>query len=82
MSTVSKATQTFSLDKEVLAEVKRTKGKGSASERVNHLLKFALELEKKAALHEEAANFFKDKSGDEDERRAYRAAAVRSWSRD
>ena len=49
MSTISKTTQTFSLDKEVLAEVKRTKGKGSASERANHLLKFALELEKKAA---------------------------------
>jgi hypothetical protein len=82
MSTASKATQTFSLDKEVLAEVKRTKGKASASERVNHLLKFALELEKKAALHEEAAGFFTAGPGDRHEQRAYRAAAVRSWSRD
>ena len=82
MSTISKATQTFSLDKEVLAEVKRTKGKGSASERANHLLKFALELEKKAALHEEAAGFFPAGPGERDERRAYQAASVRSWSRD
>ena len=82
MNTVSKATQTFSLDKEVLAEVKRTRGKGSASERANQLLKFALELEKKAALHEEAAGFFQAGPGERDERRAYRAATVRSWSRD
>jgi hypothetical protein len=82
MSTISKATQTFSLDKEVLAEVKRTKGNGSASERANQLLKFALELEKKAALHEEAAGFFQAGPGERDERRAYRAASVRSWSRD
>ena len=82
MSTASKATQTFSLDKEVLAEVKRTKGNGSASERANQLLKFALELEKKAALHEEAAGFFQAGPGERDERRAYRAASVRSGSRD
>ena len=82
MSTASKATQTFSLDKEVLAEVKRTKGKGSASERANQLLKFALELEKKAALHEEAAVFFAAGPVERAERRAYHAATVRSWSRD
>jgi hypothetical protein len=82
MSTASKATQTFSLDKEILTEVKRTKGKASASERVNRLLKFALELEKKAALHEEAAGFFAAEPAARDERRAWRAAAVRSWSRD
>jgi len=35
-----KATKTFSLNKDVLAEVKRTKGLSSESERVNSLLKF------------------------------------------
>jgi len=82
MSAATKTTQTFSLDKAVLAEVKRTKGKGSASERVNHLLKFALELEKKAALHAEAAEFFTAEADDREERRAYQAAALRSWSQD
>src|ERR1035441_7408764 len=82
MSTISKATQTFSLDKEVLAEVKRTKGKGSASERANHLLKFALDLEKKTALHEEAAGFFPAGPAERDERRGHQRASVRSRARD
>jgi hypothetical protein len=49
-----RANKTFSLDKEILAEVKRTKGALSESERVNRLLRFALDLEKRADLHAEA----------------------------
>lgn len=39
-----KATKTFSLDQDLLKEVKRTKGTQSESERVNRLLRFALDL--------------------------------------
>ena len=46
MRTATKSNKTFSLDKEILLEVKRTKGMGSESERVNKLLKFALDIEK------------------------------------
>jgi hypothetical protein len=51
-------TRSFSLDQDVLTEVERTKGQASASERVNHLLKYALEMERKASLYQEAAYFF------------------------
>ena len=82
MRTATKASKTFSLDKEVLAEVKRTRGAGSESERVNNLLRFALDLEKRAALHKEAAGFFRRTADDRRERRAYEAANIRSWARD
>ena len=78
----TKATQTFSLDKSILAEVKRTKGSRSESERVNSLLRFALQLEKKAALYREAGNFFSNLPADPDERRAYESAGLTSWTRD
>jgi len=58
MRTAIKSARTFSLDKEILAEVKRTKGDLSESERVNRLLRTALELERRAALEQEIAGFF------------------------
>jgi hypothetical protein len=82
MRTATKAIKTFSLDKEVLAEVKRTRGAASESERVNHLLRFALDLEKRASLYREAAGFFRRGPDDRKERRAYEAATIRSWARD
>jgi hypothetical protein len=82
MRTATKSNKTFSLDKEILLEVKRTKGMGSESERVNNLLRSALDIERRAALQEEAAVFFGEASDDRKERRAYEAAAMRSWARD
>jgi hypothetical protein len=79
--TATKANKTFSLDKQILAEIKRTKGPASESERVNNLLKYALDLEKRAALHEEAAAFFSMSPEDRDERRAYEQATISSWAR-
>jgi hypothetical protein len=81
MRTSTKAIKTFSLDKEVLAEVKRTKGAASESERVNNLLKFALDFERRASLYKEAAGFFRRAPDDRRERRAYEAATIRSWAR-
>jgi hypothetical protein len=82
MRAATKAIKTFSLDRVVLAEVKRTKGAGSESERVNSLLRFALDLERKASLYKEAAVFFRQTRGDRKERRAFEAATIRSWARD
>jgi hypothetical protein len=82
MRTPTKAIKTFSLDKEVLAEVKRTRGAGSESERVNALLRFALDIEKRASLYKEAAGFFRGAPDDRRERRGYEAATIRSWARD
>ncbi|MBV9303491.1 MAG: hypothetical protein JOY62_18500 [Acidobacteriaceae bacterium] len=81
MRSATKATKTFSLDKAILAEVKRSKGTSSESERVNTLLKFALDLEKRAALYEEAANFFASPAEAREDRRAFESASLRAWRR-
>jgi hypothetical protein len=62
--------------------VQRTKGAQSESQRVNSLLRFALNLERKAALEREAASFFAGASGDPRERRAFKRAGIAAWSRD
>ena len=77
-----KRTKTFSLDEDILAEVKRTKGPQSESQRVNSLLRFALDLERRAALDREIAGFFEDAPLARDERRAFESAAIASWTRD
>jgi len=74
-------TRSFSLDPDVLSEVQRTKGNASASERVNQLLECALQMERKAGLHKEAAEFFAGAHADRDQRRAFQQAGLRSWKR-
>lgn len=59
MRSAVRKTRSFSLDPEVLSEVQRTKGSSSASERVNHLLKYALDLEHKAKLFERGVAFLR-----------------------
>jgi hypothetical protein len=83
MKTETKATKTFSLDQDILAAVKSTKGALSESERVNRLLRYALDLEKRAQLDSEAAEFFGTAPTESRaERRGYEAANARSWSRE
>jgi hypothetical protein len=82
MKAAIRETRSFSLDPDVLGEVERTKGHASASERVNHLLKTALEMERKASLYEEAAQFFRTAPDDREERRAFQKANLRTWTRE
>ena len=82
MAVAIKATKTFSLDKSVLAEIKRTKGRLSESERVNRLLRSALELEKRAAFEQEAADFYATARDDREERRAFESAGLDVWKHD
>ena len=82
MRSALRKTRSFSLDPDVLMEVERTKGQASASERVNHLLKYALEMERKASLYQEAADFFSSSSDDREERRAFQKANLRTWARE
>jgi hypothetical protein len=82
MRAAIRRTRSFSLDPVVLSEVERTKGHASASERVNQLLKYALELERKARLYQEAAQFFGSAPEDREERRAFQKASVRAWGRE
>ncbi len=66
----------------MLREVDRTRGRASVSERVNRLLKYALEMERKESLDEEAAQFFASAPDDREERRAYQKANLKTWARE
>jgi hypothetical protein len=54
----------------------------SESERVNRLLRFALDLEKLAALEQEIEGFFAVDREDLAERRAFESASRSSWARE
>jgi len=86
MGAITKATKTFSLDRSILADVKRTKGDASESERVNQLLRAALDLEKKTALDREAADFFaranRAQTAERKERRAFQKASLATLARE
>ena len=77
----TRTTKTFSIEKEVLKEVVKTKGSCSTSERVNELLKAGLEAERKQSLHSEAAAFFRSEE-DRGEARAFQTASLRSITRE
>jgi len=82
MSSSIRQTRSFSLDPELLSEIDRTRGRASASERVNRLLRYALEMERKASLREEAAQFFASEPERRQERRAFQKAGIKSWRRE
>ncbi len=73
--------KTFTISDEILADIASTKGTGSTSERVNELLKRALELERSERLEQEAAEFFANDVDDVRERAAYRKASKETLSR-
>jgi len=77
-----KATRTFSLDKELLDEIKRTKGALSESKRVNDLLRLALDREKHVTLEREIAAFFASTPADRAEREAFESSTSVSWTRE
>ena len=74
--------RSFTISDDVLSEIANTKGPGSTSERVNELLKKALELERRERLEQEAAEFFAKNVEDARERGAYRKASKAALSRD
>jgi hypothetical protein len=80
-SSAVRKTRSFSLDPDLLSQIESTKGNVSASERVNQLLEYALQMERKASLHKEAAEFFAGAPQDRDERQAFQRASLQSWKR-
>jgi predicted CopG family antitoxin len=74
--------KSFTINDEILSEIASTKGTDSTSERVNELLKRALDLERRERLELEAAEFFaKDSSESLRESDAYQAASKKALSR-
>src|SRR6266550_621781 len=78
MPTATRTTRSFSLERDVLKEVERTKGPVSTSERVNKLLKVGLEIERRQRLHAEAAEFFGAPEEDGTARRAFQEASIKA----
>ncbi len=75
--------KSFTIDPEVSEYVDTTKGERSASERINQLLKRAIEQERYDRLEAEAAAFFSEQSAlDDDEGLAFRRAGMRALQRD
>ena len=79
-----KQARSFTISKDILEAIADTKGSVSASERVNELLRRALELEQRERLEQEAAEFFTKKKDEHSarERAAFRKASKQSLSRD
>ena len=79
-----KATKCLSLDEDLLRHLENTKGKSSVSERVNVLLRTALELEQQQVLYAEAEAFFASDPADEDRaaRKAFQSASIKSLARE
>jgi hypothetical protein len=69
------------MDKEILAQFKRTRGSLSESERANRLRRCALDPEKRAALERDTASFFAAAGTNRAERGAFEAASWASWAR-
>lgn len=75
--------KSFTLDPEISEYVTSTKGKGSASDRVNDLLRRAMLQEKYERLEKEAAAFFSAAGTKErPEAHAFQRAAIRTFERD
>lgn len=83
MRQARRQTKSFTIEAGVFAYVQRTRGRSSASERVNQMLKRAIHAERAAQLEREAAEFFADQSPVERrERKAFQRAARRVCARD
>lgn len=83
MGNSARMTKSFTIDPEVNQYIFRTKGNHSASERVNEMLKRAIQQERYAKLEEEAQAFYaKVKAAERKEVRAFQSASMRSITRD
>lgn len=84
MATATRLTKSFSLDRAVLEEIEKTRGAESTSERVNQLLKVALEVEKTRSLYLETEAFFAGPAtkAEMESRQAFQSAAIATIRRE
>ena len=83
MKPAVKMAKSYSLDPETVEYVEKTKGRLSASERVNQLLRRAIMAEQYQLLEQEAAVFFSSVSAEErEEAAAYLDATTESLKRE
>lgn len=83
MSSSTRMAKSFTLERDINEYVTQTKGEHSASERVNQLLKRAMQQERYDQLEGEAEAFFASvKDAERQGTRAFQSAAIRSIARD
>ena len=74
--------KSFTIDEEISDYVESSKGERSASDRVNELLRLAIQRERDEELRAEASVFFAQNSDTRSETRAFQKASTRSHRRD
>jgi hypothetical protein len=74
--------KSFTIEADINEYVDETKGDGSASERINELLRRAMLQEQYDKLEAEAAEFFSDGKSDRAEAKAFQKASLRTFGRD
>ena len=83
MSNTKRKPISITVSEDLIAEVRRTKGPHSVSERFNQLLRRAVSTERYARLEQEAEQFYGSLPPPERaERRAFQRATLRSLARD
>jgi hypothetical protein len=74
--------KSFTIESEVSQYVDSTKGRRSASDRVNELLRRAIREEQYERLEAEAAEFFAESTHNRAEALAFQKESLRSFGRD
>jgi hypothetical protein len=74
--------KSFTIEADINEYVDGTKGDGSASERINELLRRAMLQEQYERLEAEAAEFYGDTEADRAEDKAFQKASLRTFGRD
>ena len=83
MRKAMRSPKTFMVDEDSISYLRRTQGNGSASERLNELLRSAIRREQEERLEREAAKFFgRPSRAQRAEAKAFQKAARTSWARD
>jgi len=78
-----RTSKSFTIEQEIDEYVAHTRGVRSASDRVNELLKRAIQQERLEKLEEEAAAFFSDShNAAQKDARAFQKASMRTLARD
>ena len=82
MRSTIRLAKSFTIEPDINEYVDETKGKRSASERVNELLRSAMRQEQYERLEAEAAAFFTESKAERAETKAMQKEALRTFGRD
>ena len=83
MSGAAKVSKSVTIDAEVSEYIADTRGRASTSERLNDLLRIAMQMEQRESLEQQAQSFYSGaRNSDREGTRAFKRAAIRAQRRD